>query len=221
MSSENIDKLNRSLLHERIFLSCQNVPDKIALQSSEDSDNYFSYNDIKTITPQIASSLKAGGVEQQDKIGLLAENCPEWGIAYLSILCAGGIVVPLDPALKPSELASLLKLSKVKLVFVSEKLLPKINESIAAIDNDLRTIQLDTIRKLSNETADSFLCQNIKPETPAVLIYTSGTTGDPKAVVLTHKNLLANLDSIATAIRFYPDDIFLSLLPLFHTFEAT
>ncbi len=54
-----------------------------------------------------------------------------------------------------------------------------------------------------------------------MLSYTSGTTGDPKAVVLTHRNLITNLDGIASVIKFYPDDVFLSLLPLFHTFEAT
>ncbi len=221
MSSENINNCNRLLLHETIFQTCRKIPGKTALQSSENPENLYTYKDIETITPRISFLLKNRGVKPQDKIGLLAENCPEWGIAYLSILCAGGIVVPFDPALKTAELANLLRLSGVKLVFVSEKLSSQFYESLNTIKNDVELIQLENITNLSNETAASFLCSDIKPHDPAVLIYTSGTTGDPKAVVLTHRNLLANLEGIAAAIKFYPDDIFLSLLPLFHTFEAT
>ncbi len=221
MSSENNNNLNPLLLHETIFLTCRKVSDKIALKSSENPENLYTYKDIETMTPKISFLLKDSGVKSQDKIGLLAENCPEWGIAYLSILSSGGIMVPFDPALKTAELANLLRLSGVKLVFVSEKLSSQFYESLTTIKNDVELIQLENIRNLSNETAASFLCSDIKPHDPAVLIYTSGTTGDPKAVVLTHRNLLANLEGIAEAIRFYPDDVFLSLLPLFHTLEAT
>ncbi len=221
MSPVNINNFNPLLLHETIFISCRKVSDKIALKSSENPDNLYTYKDIETITPRISSLLKNRGVKPQDKIGLLAENCPEWGIAYLSILCAGGIVVPFDPDFKITELANLLRLSKVKTVFISEKLFLRFGDTINNIENDIEIIKLNNIRNLSNETTDSFLCPDIKPHNPAVLIYTSGTTGDPKAVVLTHCNLLANLEGIAEAIKFYSDDVFLSLLPLFHTFEAT
>lgn len=221
MSSENINNYNPSLLHEKIFLTSRKVPEKKALISSESPENYFRYKDIESITVRIASLLKNRGVNPQDKVGLLAENCPDWGIAYLSILCSGGIVVPFDPALKPAELANLLRLSKIKWLFISEKLLSQTGRTIDDMENNIETIQLNNIKNLPGEETEPYLCQDIKPENPAVLIYTSGTTGDPKAVVLTHRNLIANIDGIGEAIKFYPNDVFLSLLPLFHTFEAT
>jgi len=221
MSSENIKNYNPLLLHEKIFLTCRSVPDKTALKSSENRKSFFTYNDIEKISPRIASLLINKGLKPGDKIGLLAENCPAWGIAYLSIICAGGIVVPFDPALKPVELASLIRLSKIKLLFISEKLLSQAGRIIDSLENDIETIPLNNIRDLPDEKTASFMDQNITPDSPAVLIYTSGTTGDPKAVVLTHRNLITNLNGIAEAIKFYPDDVFLSLLPLFHTFEVT
>lgn len=220
MSSEN-NNYNPHLLHEKIFLTCRRVPDKTALKSSQNPDNVFTYNDIKAITPRIASLLIDKGLKPGGKVGLLAENCPDWGIAYLSIICAGGIVVPFDPALKPVELANLIRLSKIKLLFISKKLLSQAGRIIDGPEHDIETIPLDNIRDLPDEKTASYIDQNITPDSPAVLIYTSGTTGDPKAVVLTHRNLITNLDGIAEAIEFYPDDVFLSLLPLFHTFEAT
>ncbi len=221
MSSNNIKNINPLLLHEKIFLTCKNNPDKIALQSSQNPENYFRYKDIKTITPSLSSLLKNRGVKLQDKVGLLAENCPEWGITYLAILCAGCIVVPFDPALKPTELTNLLNLSKIKFLFISEKQISQFGKIIKKVDNNIETIKINNIKNQLDNKAESYYCQNIKPDNPAVLIYTSGTTGDPKAVVLTHRNLIANLDGISSALDFYPNDTFLSLLPLFHTFEAT
>ena len=221
MPSEKLNDFSPYLLHEKIFLTCRKAPDKTALKSSEYADNFFTYKDIEKVTPRIASLLENKGVKLQGKVGLLAENRPEWGIAYLSILCAGGVVVPFDPALKPAELANLLKLSKINWLFISEKMSSQLGQTIDFTGNNIETILLDNIRNLPDEKSKFYSCREITPESPAVLIYTSGTTGDPKAVVLTHRNLIANLDGIAEAIRFYPDDTFLSLLPLFHTFEAT
>ncbi len=221
MPSENLNNFNPYLLHEKIFLTCQKVPDKTALLSSKNPKNLFTYKDIKTISTRIASVLINKGIKPDNKIGLLAENCPEWGVAYLSILCTGGIVVPFDPALKPAELANLLRLSKIKLFFISEKMLSHSGQIINNIGNSIEIILLDKIKDLHSKDSESYLCRDIKPENPAVLIYTSGTTGDPKAVVLTHRNLIANLEGIAEALKFYPNDVFLSLLPLYHTFEAT
>ncbi|MCP4704442.1 MAG: long-chain fatty acid--CoA ligase [candidate division Zixibacteria bacterium] len=221
MSLKNTDNFNQHLLHEKILITCNKNPNKIALKSSEDQNNYFTFKNLSSITPRLASLLKNMGVKNEEKIGLLAENCPEWGVAYLSILCAGSIVVPFDPALKPAELTNLLNLSKIKYLYISKKQISLFGETIKKSENNIELIQLDNVKELSDNATESYLNQNVKPDDPAVLIYTSGTTGDPKAVVLTHRNLITNLDGIAEVIKFYPTDTFLSLLPLFHTFEAT
>ena len=116
MSFDKINNLSSELLHEKIFLTCQRVPDKTALKSSEDPKRYFTFDDIKIISGKVSSLLINKGMEPHDKVGLLSENCPEWGIAYLSVLTAGGVVVPFDPALTPVELAHLLSISKIKLL---------------------------------------------------------------------------------------------------------
>ena len=131
MPLEFSNNLNPLLLHEKIFITCRNYPDKVALQKSTDPESAYTYGDIADLAPKIAAKLTDLGVNSGDKVGLLSENCPEWGIVYLSILCAGAIVVPFDPALKAAELGNLLELSNIILFLENcwiaiEKLLKRV-----------------------------------------------------------------------------------------------
>jgi long-chain acyl-CoA synthetase len=127
--------------------------------------------------------------------------------------------VPIDANLRPEEISYLLGHSRLRSLFVS----PAMTDVARKLGSDLRLFVLggdqnDAWRQLiTSEPLEPFATANEQ----AVLIYTSGTTGAPKAVMLTHKNLLSNARDIAAATNIGQTDRFLSVLPLHHTFEAT
>ncbi len=178
----------------------------------------YTYSELFSSVRKIAAGLQKHSLLQKKEIGLLSENRPEWGIAYFSILAAGGTVVPIDANLKPNEIENIINHADLEVVFTSSNFI----ETLNGFDKDLKLFSFDE----NSHTSYKSLFVDPSGLTPsqsetAVLIYTSGTTGDPKAVELTHKNLLCNLASIEEALEVKENDVFLSILPLHHTFEAT
>jgi long-chain acyl-CoA synthetase len=175
-----------------------------------------------------AARLVTLGVRPGDRIGLLSENRSAWGIAYMAILQAGAVVVPLDAQLRELELAEILTAAGARLCVVSARHLERMNEVRSLRLPQLRLVELDPTEALptlagaelasapnpSHEVARG-------PDDLAVLIFTSGTTGQAKGVMLSHANLLHNVEAVAQTFAFGPSDRFLSVLPLHHTFEST
>jgi long-chain acyl-CoA synthetase len=141
-------------------------------------------------------------------------------VAYLAIVASGKTVVPIDANLKSNEIEALLRLSGLSMIIVSGRF----EKMVADFDLCLRVFSFEPSsanhwkRLMSNPVDFTPLGSR---DSTAVLIYTSGTTGTPKAVILTHGNILANLKGIRHTIHIDEHDTFLSLLPLHHTFEAT
>lgn len=179
----------------------------------------YSYADALDMARRLGGALAGPSFADQPQIGLLSENCAEWPIAYLGILAAGKTVVPIDANLKETEIGYILGHARLRTVLCSDTFAGRLLDSEFPLD--VFSLAADSphtwTRLLRSEPVGDVPGDN----NTAVLIYTSGTTGRPKAVVLTHANLLANLRSIETALRFGPHDVFLSILPLHHTFEAT
>ena len=187
-----------------------------ALKADGGRGRSFTYTEVDRIIRDGAHRLRATG---ENLFALSADNRPEWAMAYLAILAAGRTVVPLDPNLRPTELAALVSLSGARVILTSDRL----RSLFTGLGLDVKVLSLES-------ESDWYWLKVLPDDAPApsgptsdeaVLIYTSGTTGDPKAVILTHRNLVANLEGIRQALRFSENDIFLSVLPLHHTFEAT
>jgi long-chain acyl-CoA synthetase len=213
---------NYRTIFDAVFDSVKNFPDKAAL--IDDSDGRVAYIDIKDRVERLAGGLHKAGINKGDRVGIISENCCRWGISYLAIQTAGGVVVPFDPVFKRGELADLLRVSEIKFLFCSEKWHLPLTQIIDFDKLDIELISLfgEGEKKYSSLLkSESFVDENVSPNDPAAIIYTSGTTGTPKGVILTHGNILANIDSVSQALPFYDNDVFLSLLPLHHTLEAT
>lgn len=203
----------------RFEQTAERYPDQTAFKADGGLGRAFTYSEVRQTVRRMAAGLMAGNHIDGRGVGLLSENRPEWGIAYLSILAAGGTVLPIDINLKPTEVAYLLGHAGVQSIFVSNRGQQLMSETDVPIEhfNFDSTVADNWMRLTADDQAET-----LPPASEvAVIIYTSGTTGTPKAVELTHKNLLANLDGIVEALEFGPTDIFLSVLPLHHTFEAT
>ncbi len=175
-----------------------------------------------------ARLLAEQGVGPGARVGLQSENRPEWGIAYLAILETGAVVVPLDAQLRRQEVGEILAAAEAGVCVVSRKQ----REVVEGVRSDrlpsLRLIGLDDEADLPGLPSArerfpraSALPPRGEPDDLAVLIFTSGTTGQAKGVMLSHANILSNVEGVARMFEFGPGDRLLSVLPLHHTFEAT
>jgi long-chain acyl-CoA synthetase len=172
--------------------------------------------------------LEREGVRVGDRVAIQSENRPEWGLAYLAALEAGAVVVPLDALLKEHEVGEILVQSGARFCVVSARQRPVVERAGDLRLPGLRLISLDPCDDLPSwpVAQERFPDEPPRPERAspddlAVLLFTSGTTGQAKAVMLSHSNLLHNIEALAQAIPYGSRDRMLSVLPLHHTFEYT
>lgn len=172
------------------------------------------------------------------RIAVISENRYEWGVAYLATVAGTGIIVPLDKALPDNEIENLVIRSEVEAIFYSNKY----NEIMNKIKKEKNTkikyfisMDLDKEEKgiyaqkqlvkegklLLEQGNTEFLESKINNEEMGIMLFTSGTTAMSKAVMLSQKNICANLMDIASVLKVDENDRFLSFLPLHHTFECT
>ncbi len=174
-----------------------------------------------------AALLARSGVRPGDRVGLQSENRPEWGIAYLAILKSGAVVVPLDTLLREHEVGELLATCSATHCVVSARQLEVVQRARDARLPGLKLVSLDPAGGLPAWDEAAVAAAPESPESPArpqdlaVLLFTSGTTGQAKGVMLSHANLLHNVEAVARTFEFGPRDRLLSVLPLHHTFEST
>jgi long-chain acyl-CoA synthetase len=202
----------------------------------------YSYEELDRATQHVAMMLHSAGVGKSNNVALLAENSPHWGIAYFGTLICGATTVPILPDFRAVEVRSILEHAGAKTVFVSGKLISRLNEGLPeTVEMVINTddFQLLEVNKgvvaepagtpgvLTKLEEDSRISVDDKgfyeadEEDLASIIYTSGTTGRSKGVMLTHTNLLSNAVQSGTVHTVVPEDRFLSLLPLAHTLEST
>ncbi|UCE28358.1 MAG: AMP-binding protein [Candidatus Coatesbacteria bacterium] len=190
------------------------------------------YRDLYENAVSLGTALAAMGMKPGGRVAVAGENRFEWAVAYFAVLVGGSVCVPIDAHLKEKEIKEILERSETEVAIISPKLvstylglaekLPKLRQVISmgpAEDGALGW--LDILKTGDDEKArEEYLSREVNLDDTAVLIFTSGTTGSSKAVILTHRNLGANANQVYTCLPFTGDDVFLSLLPLHHTFEA-
>ena len=203
--------------------------DAPALQTKDkDTFKSISYIELGRRTSDTAYNLKVLGVERGDRVAILSESRPEWGIAFFGIVSCAGITVPMDIKLSDAEIEFILNDSEAKCIFVSEKFLERIIKLKPKLKGLNRIILLDDtpeegilLLKDFKVPETEIAHRDITPEETALIVYTSGTTGVAKGVELTYKNLLFEVMSLHQLITFNPKDQFLSILPLNHMLEIT
>lgn len=197
-----------------------NHPDVVAFRIKRDG-NYveFTRGEVAQRAAVLGAHLASLGVQPGDRVGLLSDNQPEWGMAYLSIVGHGMTAVPIDRLLKPGEYQRILVDSGARAIIVSDGFIEDVRKIKDSLPNLEHILHLeDTVHQGQNDVAPDYVAD---PDDLAVLIYTSGTTGQPKGVMLSHKNIMTNVVSCTQSISFSRGDNFLSVLPMHHTFECT
>ena len=201
----------------------------------------ISYQEFKDETEKLACGLAALGIKRGDKVAISSENRPEWVYSDMAILGLGGVDVPLYPSLTSDSVEFILNNSESKALIVSNKFqlnkvlkvrskLKHLKFIVVMNDKDAES-EDDSIFSMSEvqvkgdeyrKSSPAFFKEQmhlVKENDLCTIIYTSGTTGEPKGVMLTHKNILCNVNSALEAFPIDNNDIFLSFLPLCHIFE--
>lgn len=216
-------------------------PDNIAFIIKEKNGENVEYKNItyKMLQEDInklGTALIDLGL-QGKRIAIIANNRYEWCLAYLTTLCGVGIVVPLDKSLPEGEIESLLQRSYADAVVFEDKYSDvmdkiknngntKIKHYICMDETSPKEYLslnklLKTGEELLNKGDTCFENANINPEEMNIILFTSGTTSASKAVMLSQKNIVSNVEALNSSVKIYPTDRNLAFLPLHHTFGST
>jgi long-chain acyl-CoA synthetase len=192
------------------------TPDRPALRLG---DRVVTYAELDTASARFAGHLRAHGVRPGDRLGLMLPNVPEFATIYYGILRAGGVVVPMNPLLKPREVDYYLDDSGATGILAWHTTEQAGVDRADGVSLVVTPGGLD--RTLAAYEPVSEVVTRDGDDT-AVILYTSGTTGQPKGAELTHDNLRRNVEvSNATLLRLGPGDVVFGALPLFHSFGQT
>lgn len=187
-----------------------------------DGNQTYNYAQFRETARRLSRQLSNFGINSGDKVAIFSQNMPNWAVAFFSITAFGRIAVPLLTELTENEITNILTHSETKALFVSRRLLAKVPQDlldkmhIVIATDDLSIIQTGE----SAYTCDGSISSPLSDDV-ACLIYTSGTTGAAKGVMLTHKNFCVNIRSSWDAHKVRRHDVFLSILPLAHTYEMS
>ena len=191
----------------------------VLLWRSEDDEQTISYADLNRESCTIAAGLIERGLVPGDRVAIMLPTEPAFFAAFIGVLYAGGVPVPIYPPFRRAQVedhlrrqAGILRNAGASLLIIGSEI-GNVGQLMLGLAEDLRYVE--TVDALSRAgTIERPLAAGA--DTIALIQYTSGSTGDPKGVVLTHANLLANIRAMGEALDASSSDVFVSWLPLYH-----
>lgn len=219
-------------LKDMLKKSGEKYGEKIAYKIRQENEyKEITHSEVRKMVDGLGTKLIDMGLKNK-RIAVIGENRYEWEIAYLSIVCGTGTVVPLDKSLPENELESLIERSKAEAIICSQKYVEILKKTklkyIISMDLENDNDEIISQKRLISEGIQlvksgdtSFTNAKIDNEKMSIMLFTSGTTSMSKAVALSHKNICSNLMDISSILDVDSSDVFLSFLPLHHVFECT
>lgn len=219
-------------IQEMITNSADTYGNKLALEDLAVTPiQSATYNQLQEYVVKFGKALTKLGIKDRDHIAVIGENRVQWGITYLTSMFFNLVVVPIDKNLSQNEILNILHESDSKAVVFTETYEPMFRETSESfmklktfISMDLKTAEdgfYSMIELMSKETSTLTKLPEINPDDMAEIIFTSGSLGRAKGVMLSQRNLAANLTAMTSMIQMLPEDRFLSVLPIHHTYECT
>ena len=214
-----------TLLH-LLQRSAEKFGDRTALLAG---DRLMSYGELWESVVRLGAALRHSGVAPGERVGVMLPNVPAFVQAYFGILAAGATVVPFNTLYKPGEIRYLLEHATIQRILTSGIFLRGIEEAAEHLTFPVRAIPLHEgsdplepkrLGAAANYRSEGALA-DLGPTDVAVCLYTSGTTGRPKGALLTHHNLVSNVESFHQIAPCDEQDRFVCVLPLFHSFAAS
>jgi len=216
-----------TLLSELILTSAERSPDRAALSHGGAS---LAYGDLAHRVRAFANALVQAGIGRQQRVAVYLEKRFETVIAMFGAAAAGCVFVPVNPILKPAQVAYILRDCNVRLLVTSAERLTSLAEELGGCDDLAHVLVVGASVKAHStpsvdvEAFDAALDASPRAhhrviDTDVVaILYTSGSTGRPKGVVLSHRNMVAGAKSVASYLENHADDSLLAVLPL--SFDA-
>src|SRR5271166_3137578 len=213
------------------FLECaERWPNHVALElQRHDQIESCTYDELRRMAESVGRWITDRGFARGSRLAIVADNHPRWVATYLGIIAAGCAVVPLDTALQADQLAKLLKDSGSSALFCNAKHAQASRQAVADLNiglvlmdperiaqQSIHEIWLGNLPAIFDAGPGKFQPVPSAPDDLASLLYTSGTTADPKGVMLTHANLLAEVVAVFNWVDIGPSDALLGVLPMFH-----
>jgi long-chain acyl-CoA synthetase len=223
-------------LVDMLYQTVMKFPQKDAFMWKEHTSyQHMSYQTFWEKIYHAASGFNVLGIQAGDKVAILSDSNPMWGITDFALASIGAVSVPVYPTLPAEQVAYILSNSEARAIVVeNEEQRQKVLQTGLSLDymitiypeaefsmhGDLSYQSLEELGKDSPIPNWEESWKGINQEELVTIIYTSGTTGQPKGTMLTHENFLANVDAVKFwFIDLLPEDVALSYLPLSHVFE--
>ncbi len=207
-------------LPEMLTISATRYPNRNCLTVFEPNRITLTYSQALEKIKTLSYWMIENGVKKDDHVAVTGKNSPEWAIVYFATLFAGAVIIPIDAGLRVEETETLLKTARPVLLFCDEEKYSHFAEMKNADFGKVFALHLQESKRyvynLKN-IAEHTLPKISETEVAAIL-FTSGTMGNPKGVMLTHKNLVADCYIAQTHLTLYPTDVFYALLPLHHSY---
>lgn len=219
-------------IQDMLIKSAKTYFNKIAL---EDLANYpiskVTYSKLNEYIIKFGSSLQKLGIKPRDHIAVIGENRVQWAIAFLAGMMYDFVIVPVDKGLTHGDILNIIHESDATALIFSGSLSDFIKEKKNILAKVKFYISMDLDRKqedfysmvelIKSEKSNGTNLPKINPDDVAEIIYTSGSLGRAKGVMLTQRNISSNLVAMRQMITIYPEDRFLGVLPIHHTYQCT
>jgi long-chain acyl-CoA synthetase len=188
-------------------------PDATALLTLQGG---YSYGELRAAVTKLATSLSASDLSKGERIVLLAEDGLFWIAAYLGILRAGLVCVPLPPKILKEDLEYIFGLTKPARIFASSRNFPALLDLVPA-----EAVVTETVLTSDSETPEPVTSAETTPDDLAAVMFTSGSTGKPRGVMVSHGNIMANTDSIIEYLGLTSSDRIMAVLPFHYCFGTS
>jgi len=234
ITAESAQTLN-GLFQARV----QRSPNKMAYrQFNKTSASWqdYSWQDVGEQVARWQQALSKTELQPGDRVALLLRNGVDWVIAEQAAMGMGMVIVPLYCDDRPDNIAFILNDSATQMLIANDAMWRRVksacveveslkNVIVVPVDEEAKDIEENEQVKIANnwlgDEIGELQSHDRQPNELATIVYTSGTTGRPKGVMLSHHNILSIANTILLTFEIYTDDLFLSFLPLSHTFERT
>ena len=231
----NTEKITN--LKELLYRGANLFKDRTAFKLKNENNEIYdvTYEKLKNDVIALGSFLMNKGLSGK-RISVVGKNSYKWCISYLASSIVG-IVVPIDKELHPDDIVNFMNVSETSCIFGDDKILDSVYSQKNTITNkDTLFIKFDlkqndeflsfdscfstgsSLVKSGNSEFDKL---EVNPDEMKILLFTSGTTGNAKGVCLSHRNICSNILSIYGIVKVKRSDLFLSILPIHHTYECT